>query len=87
MGDRSKAFQRPLGLRPLFNMTKMSQAQSTVFHFFDIRASLLNVMDFGQLVQSVDDLDRQFTVGGIGDRFLLDAGIDVDRPFQCSAAV
>lgn len=45
----------------------MPKAQGQRFDFFAVGAPLLNVITLGQLVQAVDDFDRQFAIGRVGD--------------------
>ena len=50
-----------------------------MLHFFDVGPSLLETVHFSELVQPIDDLDGQFTVRWISDRFFLHSGINIHR--------
>jgi hypothetical protein len=45
-------------------MMEMPKILPQGFDFFAAGAPLLDALVFGQLVQAVDDLDRQFGIGG-----------------------
>ena len=62
-------------------MTDMAYAQTQGLYFFDIGAPLLKSMCLGKLVQPVNNLDDQPAVRQIGDVFLVNRGVDIDRIF------
>lgn len=74
MGNGTQAFQGFLGFGTATDMPKVTQFQAQVFNFLLIGAALLNTVGFGQLVQAIDDFNRQFAVGRIGNMLFLDGG-------------
>ena len=57
----------------------MPKAQAQGFHFLAVGAPLLNAVGLSQLVQAIDDFNRQFTIGRIGDVLFLNGRVDVNR--------
>jgi|GEM_PF-6138772 len=92
MGNSAQAFQGFLGLGAAADMAKMAQFEAQAFDFFAVGAPLLNALSLGQFVQAINDFDRQFAVGGIGDvlscaLWVLHRGVDVNGLFQRRIAV
>ncbi|MEE9354500.1 MAG: hypothetical protein V3U75_02825 [Methylococcaceae bacterium] len=44
---------------------------------------MLYAIGICQLVQAIDDLDGEFSIGWIGDVFFLNDGINIDGGFLC----
>lgn len=82
MGNSAQAFQRFLGFGSAFGMAEVAQAQPEHLDFFGIGAPLPDTVGFRQLVQAVDDFDRQLAVRRVGDVLFLDRGVDMDAVLQ-----
>lgn len=69
------------GFRSSLDRAKLADVQTQALDSFAIGPSLLNAVDFGQLVQTVDDLNRQLGIRRIGAVLFLNRRVNVDDGF------